>query len=263
MFRLKLISSKGNQKIKDLHKLFCSSKMRSQSGLFVIEGTRLCFDAYKSGAEFESVFITENYLEKFKDDVENIINSAKEAYIVTEEIMKHICDTVNPQGIVCVCKSIVFNLDINENSKFIILVDVQDPANIGTISRTAEAFGIDALVVCGGCDIYNPKALRASMGALFRLPVLQLSIEETFDFLKQNDIKSFASTPRDTAKQITETPFDGRCAMLIGNEANGLNDDVIDKCDVSVTIPMLGRAESLNAAAAASVLMFEMVRGRL
>ena len=105
MFRLKLISSKGNQKIKDLHKLFCSSKMRSQSGLFVIEGTRLCFDAYRSGAEFESVFITENYLEKFKDDVENIINSAKEAYIVTEEIMKHIGDTVNPQGIVCVCKN--------------------------------------------------------------------------------------------------------------------------------------------------------------
>ena len=237
--------------------------MRSQSGLFVIEGTRLCFDAYKSNAEFESVFITENYLEKFKDDVENIINSAKEAYIVTEEIMKHICDTVNPQGIVCVCKNIVYDLKVKDNSKFAVLVDVQDPANVGTISRTAEAFGIDALIVSGGCDIYNPKALRASMGALFRLPVLNFNEEEMFEFFKQNKIISYASTPRETALKITDVSFSGKCAVLIGNEANGLTDNIINKCDNSITIPMIGRAESLNAAAAASVLMFEMVRDEL
>ncbi len=263
MFGLKLISSKSNQKIKDTLKLFCSSKMRSQNGLFVVEGIRLCFDAYKSGVEIQTVFITENCLNKCKDDAEKLIEKASETYIVTEEIMKHICDTVSPQGIVCVCKNINCDLKLNDNSKFTVLVDVQDPANIGTISRTAEAFGIDALIVSGGCDIYNPKALRASMGALFRLPVLQLDIDETFAFLKQNKFKSFASTPRDTAKKITNVSFSGRCAMLIGNEANGLNDDVINKCDNSITIPMLGRAESLNAAAAASVLMFEMVRDSL
>ncbi len=237
--------------------------MRSQSGLFVIEGTRLCFDAYKSGTEFESVFLTENYLEKFKNDVEKIIDVAEESYIVTEDIMKHICDTVNPQGIVCVCKNIVSNLKVKDNSKFTVLVDVQDPANVGTISRTAEAFGIDALIVCGGCDIYNPKALRASMGALFRLPVLQLNSEEIFNFFKVNNIKSFASTPREIANELTKTTFDGKCAMLIGNEANGLSDDIINKCDEAITIKMLGRAESLNAAAAASVLMYEMMRGSI
>jgi len=237
--------------------------MRSQSGLFVIEGTRLCFDAYKSGVEFETVFVTENFIEKFNEDVIKISNSAKETYMVTEEIMKHICDTVNPQGIVCVCKNVVSKFDIKENLKFTVLVDVQDPANVGTISRTAEALGIDALIVCGGCDIYNPKALRASMGALFRLPVLQMNTQEMFEFLESNNIKSFASTPRDTAKELNKTSFDGKCAMLIGNEANGLSDEIIEKCETSVTIQMLGRAESLNAAAAASILMYEMMRGSL
>ena len=237
--------------------------MRSQNGLFVIEGTRLCFDAYKSGVSFESVFVTENYLEKFKGDVQNIINVAEESYIVTDDIMKHICDTVNPQGIVCVCKNIACDFKVNDDSKFTVLVDVQDPANVGTISRTAEAFGIDALIVCGGCDIYNPKALRASMGALFRLPVLQLNEYEMFEFFKVNNIKTFASTPRENAEKLTKTIFDSKCAMLIGNEANGLSDDVINNCDRAVTIQMLGRAESLNAAAAASVLMYEMMRGDL
>ncbi len=235
--------------------------MRSQSGLFVLEGIRLCFDAYKSGVEIETVFVTENCLEKSKEMAEKIINKANESYLVTQDVIKHICDTVSPQGIVCVCKVKNCELRLEDDSKFAVLVDVQDPANVGTISRTAEAFGINALVVCGGCDIYNPKALRASMGALFRLPVLQFNETEMFDYFKNNGVKTFASTPRETAKKLTETNFSGKCAMLIGNEANGLPKETIDNCDVSVTIPMLGRAESLNAAAAASVLMFEMVRG--
>lgn len=231
--------------------------------MFVIEGIRLCYDAYLSGVKIVTVFITEKCLEKCKNDAEKIINSSKESYVVTDEIIKHISDTVSPQGIVCVCEFINAKFQISDNLNAAVLYDVSDPANIGTISRTAEAFGIDMLIVCGGCDIYNPKALRASMGALFRLPVLHFDEEEIFDFFEENNIISYASTPLSFAEKITELSFKGKSAMLIGNEANGLSADVIKKCDYAVTIPMLGRAESLNAAAAASVLLFEMVRDKL
>ncbi len=223
----------------------------------------MCYDAYLSGVKIKSVYITEKCLEKCKDDAEKIIKSAEESYIVTPDIIKHISDTVSPQGIVCVCEFINANFKITDNLKAAVLFDIADPANIGTISRTAEAFGIDMLMVCGGCDIYNPKALRASMGALFRLPVLELEESEVFSFFMKNNIISYASTPRKNAEKLTDISFVGKTAVLIGNEANGLRDETIDKCDHAVTIPMLGRAESLNAAAAASVLLFEMVRENL
>lgn len=263
MLILNLISSKSNTKIKETAKLFCSSKKRSQSGLFVIEGIRLCYDAAISGVKIKIVFITENCLEKCKVEAERIINNAEESYIVNTDIIKHISDTVSPQGIVCVCEFINPKIEISNCLKAAVLFDITDPANIGTISRTAEAFGLDMLIVCGGCDIYNPKALRASMGALFRLPILNFDEYQVFEFLKENRITSYASTPRSTAKKITEISFPDKAAILVGNEANGLRNEVIDKCDAAVTIPMLGRAESLNAAAAASVLLFEMVRDRL
>lgn len=260
---MEFISSKNNTKIKETKKLFCSSKSRSQNGLFVIEGIRLCVDAAISGVKIKTVFLTENCIEKLKSDVEKVLKVCSESFIVTSEIIKHISDTVSPQGIVCVCENITPTYKITENIKIATLFDIADPANIGTISRTVEAFGIDVLIVCGGCDIYNPKALRASMGALFRLPVLEMNESEVFSFFDKNNITSYASTPKNTAEKIIDVNFAGKCAMLIGNEANGLSENIINKCTHTVTIPMLGRAESLNAAAAASVLLFEMVRGDL
>lgn len=260
---MNLISSKNNTKIKYTAKLFCSSKFRSQNGLFVIEGLRLCIDAFKSNVKIKSVFVTKDMINKSNGFVNDIIKNAEESFEVSDDVMKHISDTVSPQGIVCVCENIKPNFNITDNSKITALFDVADPSNLGTISRTAEAFGIDALVVCGGCDIYNPKALRASMGAIFRLPILCLTKDEAFEFFKDNNIKSYASTPRDKAENCINIDFSGKSAVLIGNEANGLSDDVINACDYAITIPMKGRAESLNAAAAASVLLFEMVRGDL
>lgn len=263
MLLLDLISSKNNPKIKETSKLFCSSKFRSQNGLFVIEGLRLCVDAYKSGVKIKTVYVTESFLNKSDKEIREVINSAAESYVVTSQVMLHISDTVSPQGIVCVCENINPVFEVCDNCRIISLFNVADPSNLGTISRTAEAFGINAMVVCGGCDIYNPKALRASMGAIFRLPIITFSEDEAFKFFEKNHIKSYASTPRNDAKRVTDIDFDGKLSVLIGNEANGLPDSVINKCDQAITIPMNGRAESLNAAAAASVLMFEMVRGDL
>ncbi len=255
-----VISSKSNNKIKDTAKLFCSSKKRSQDGLFVVEGLRLCTDALLSSAKIKTVFVTEVCHQKHKIEIDALLEKSDENFYITQDVLRSVSDTVNPQGVVCVCEIQNKEFLLKDKLNAIALINVADPSNLGAISRTAEAFGIDLMIVSGGCDIYNPKALRASMGALFRLPVMQINAEETLEFCKENKIKTFASTPRKSAVNIKNADFSGRCAMLIGNEANGLDDFVLDKCDEQVTIPMLGRAESLNAATAASILMYEMVR---
>lgn len=257
-----MISSKNNPKIKDTAKLFCSSKSRSQNGLFVIEGLRLCYDALLSKVKIKTVFLTEDCYEK-QDKAKEIVSSCNDCFIVTEEIIKHISDTVSPQGIVCVCECLKNDFSVGKEFKSVVLYNVSDPANIGAISRTAEAFDLDLMIVSGGCDIYNPKALRSSMGALFRLPVITVDNDELFKILKENNITSYATVPRNDADKINKIEFDGKSAIIIGNEANGIPEDIIKKCDYKITIPMKGRAESLNAAAAASVSIYEMVRNSL
>lgn len=259
---MNLISSKNNPKIKDTAKLFCSSKIRSQNGLFVIEGLRLCYDALISNVTIKTVFVTEECLNKQAKAVK-IVNSCKESFTVTEDIIKYISDTVSPQGIVCVCEFMNNHFDFNDKLKSIVLCNVADPANVGTISRTAEAFDLDLMIISGGCDIYNPKALRASMGALFRLPVMTVENNELFKLLKENDITSYATVPSNNADKINKTAFAQKSAIIIGNEANGIPEDIIERCDYRITIPMTGRAESLNAAAAASISIYEMVRESL
>lgn len=255
-----VISSKSNNKIKDTAKLFCSSKKRSQDGLFVVEGLRLCTDALLSDVRIKTVFVTEDCHKKHKAEIDALLAKSDEGFYVTQEVLKSITDTINPQGVVCVCEIQSKDFLITENLNAVVLMNVADPSNLGAISRTAEAFGISLMIVSGGCDIYNPKALRASMGALFRLPVIQMNPEKVLEYCKENNIKTFASTPRKSAINIKSADFSARNAMIIGNEANGLDDFVLNNCDQQVTIPMIGRAESLNAATAASVLMYEMVR---
>ena len=132
---------------------------------------------------------------------------------------------------------------------------------MGAISRTAEAFGIDGLVIFGGCDIYNPKALRASMGALVRLPVKVCeNLETEINLCKELGIGTFATVPDRDAKDITKTDFSKGALCVIGNEGNGVSQEIIDLCDERITIKMSGRAESLNAAAAASITMWELVK---
>ncbi|MBQ7129295.1 MAG: RNA methyltransferase, partial [Clostridia bacterium] len=243
-------------------KLFISSKTRSKNGLFVIEGLRLCFDAMQSGIKIKTAFLTQHCYNKFQK-AKDTAEYAEEYYIVTDEVIKNISDTVSPQGIVCVCENIENKFTDKGNLKAVVLCNVADPSNLGTISRTAEAFAVDLLIVSGGCDIYNPKALRASMGALFRLPVLVINQEELFVFLSNNQIKSYATVPNGAKYKINEIAFNKKSAVIIGNEANGITNEVIKKCDYTVTIPMKGRAESLNAASAASISIYEMVRESL
>ena len=256
-----VITAKNNPKIKDIKALLTSSKERKNSELFVLEGVRLCCDAVKSGCEITSVFCTGICAEKYADSINELKSACSDFYFISEDVLKSISDTVTPQGVVCAVKMRSNDFEYESGKRYIALDTIQNPDNLGAISRTAEAFGIDGMIICGGCDIYNPKALRASMGALFRLPVkVCKNLKDEIALCKNVGIMSFATVPDRDAYDITKTDFGKGALCIIGNEGNGVSKDIIDACDEKITIKMQGRAESLNAAAAASITMWELVK---
>lgn len=259
------ITSKTNDTIKDAAKLINNAKYRKQKGKFIIEGLRLCQDAYLSGVKIDKVFFTKNLLEKHPSIIEQLAEKFDKLYMINTEIALKLCDTEHPQGIFCVCDMLdkYKALDKIENTgKFLILENISDPSNIGAIARTAEALGINGILISEGCcDIYNPKALRASMGSLFRIPIMicQDIIKKVTELNKQGML-TLAAVPSDKAELITNINLKSGCAVVIGNEGNGLTEKMKEICRKQITIPMQGRAESLNAAMAAGIIMWEMMR---
>ncbi len=256
-----VINAKNNPKIKEVKSLLTSSRDRRNSGLFVVEGVRLCFDALLSGCEIESVFCTENCAEKYGDEIASLRDGCKFFYTVSNDVLKAISDTVTPQGVVCTVKMKQNSFEYEKGKKYIALDTIQNPDNLGAISRTAEALGLDGMVIYGGCDIYNPKALRASMGALFRLPVCICgNLENEIEKCQGLGIDVFATVPDRDAKNVITVDFSKGAMCIIGNEGNGVSKEIIEKSSDRITIKMDGRAESLNANAAASIIMWEMTR---
>lgn len=258
------ITSKNNDKIKLAVSLKGSASARRKASAFFAEGARLCYDAALSGVDILQFFFTQKAKEKFDGYWELIASKAGEIYEISEDISRKLSDTQTPQGIFCICKTVdkIAKADkINSKGKYILLENVQDPSNLGAISRTAEALGIDGLIIAGGCDIYNPKALRASMGAFFRLNVIVCDELQSFiDEAKALSMTVAASTPSADAVKITELDFSGGVICVVGNEGNGVSDETMKNASVRVTIPMGGRAESLNAGTAAAILIWEMMR---
>ncbi len=255
------IKSKTNDKIKEVKELSKSAQSRREKSLFVCDGLRLCADAVSSGSEIVNVFYTDSFLQKHEKDAISVISAAKNSYEIDGSLMNYVSDTVSPQGIICVVKAKEKPLTLEKMKKYIALDDIQSPDNLGAVMRTAEALGIDGLIICGGCDIYNPKAVRASMGAVFRLPILKVKdLSGYINECKDKGIYTYASVPEKDASDISEVDFRDGGICVIGNEGNGITADVIDACKEKVTILMKGRAESLNAAAAASIIMWEMTR---
>ncbi|MBQ2392315.1 MAG: RNA methyltransferase [Clostridia bacterium] len=256
------ILSKSNPRVKFIKRLLTSSKQRQESGLFAVEGVRLCYDIVRSGIKARELYYTDSAYKKSSVLVDELKSSADESFVVGDEAFCKMTDTVTPQGVLCVLDMPKTKLKIEEGGKYIVLCDVQDPSNLGAVARTAEAFAVSGIIVCGGCDIYNSKALRASMGAFFRIPTAVMNVDDMLNAFKDKYITTYASTPDSNAVSIAECDFSSGCAMLVGNEANGLKKEIISACDKAVTIPMSGRAESLNASVAASILMYEMVKQR-
>lgn len=257
------LTSKDNNNIKNTVKIKKSARYRKRSRLFIAEGLRVCYDAMLSNAEIEILFATEKAIEKNPEKFNELYKYSKKSFIVTEQIFSLISDTESPQGFLCVIKALdkisQFGT-IKSNGKLLALDNVQDPNNLGAILRSAEAFGIDGVVMSEDCcDIYSPKVVRGSMGAVFRIPFLICN--SIASFLNDNtSLESFASVVDSSAKPITDVCFKSPCITVIGNEGNGLKKETIDACKNKITIPMNGKAESLNASIAASIIIWEMIK---
>lgn len=257
------ISSKDNSLIKHINKLNKSAKYREKNKEFVAEGVRLCVDALESGAEFSSLVISGNALSKYTDEIKKLSQKSDNSYVLVNSLFNDISNTKTPQGIICIVKALdkptLFD-KMKGSFKILALENIQDPSNLGTILRTAEAVGVDGVILSGDCcDIYSPKVVRGSMGAVFRIPFSV--VESIEDFVSNHkSITSYASVVDSNALKITDVKFDDTSVLVIGNEGNGIKKSTVDKCDYKITIPMNGRAESLNASAAAAILIWEMIK---
>ncbi len=260
MLDFKPITSRENSLIKLVSFLQTSAKKRQENGLFVLEGLRICLDAMENSIRFDKLIISDTAIKKYSDAVNSFALNAKECFVIPDSLMDRISDTKSPQGIIAVCKiRDRKSSEIDPCGRYVALENVADPANLGAVSRTAEALGASGLILSAdGCDPYSPKALRASMGTLLRVSVF--IFDDFAEELKSSGLKSFACVVDKNAESIKEQSFSGGSVVIIGNEANGITDKTKAAADKLVTIPMLGRAESLNAAAAAAIATWEMMK---
>ena len=260
--RFASLDSVSNEKIKQAVKLRESSRYRRECGRFFLEGLRLCRDAAESEVHIFSLFFTEEAYEKYTRDIDLLSSKAESSFVISPVCRDKLSDTKTSQGVFLICGflSVCHEAEIDLSGKYIALENVQDPANLGAVCRTAEALGIDGAVLCGCCDIYNPKAQRAAMGSLLRLPVIMTqNLPALLTDLKKKGMTVLSTTPDSSAEPITKVDMSGGVIAVIGNEGNGVTEQTQSVCR-RITIPMKGRAESLNASMAAAVTMWEILR---
>lgn len=237
-------------------------KYRQQKGLFLAEGLRTVEEAVNANAA-EIIFYLAIENERTRLILEKAAAQQIKLVCVTENVMKKIADTETPQGIIAVSKIQKTKLEsLFSKGKMLLVLDrVSDPGNLGTMLRTADAAGIGGLVLLKGCaDIYSPKTVRASMGSIFHLPVIDSLEEEDFIENAKKAGYSVLVTCLDGADNLYKADLGGRIAFVMGNEANGVSSGLLTAADKKVYIPMEGRAESLNVAMAAGIVMFEALR---
>lgn len=253
------ITSKDNQLIKFVSLLQSSAKQRKQYGFFVLEGLRICSDAYENNIRFDKLIVTKTALAKYNDHIKEFAEISKKCYVLSDSIFKKISDTNSPQGIIAVAIIPDIVAKISPYGRYIALENISDPSNLGAIARSAEALGVSGIILSSdGCDPYSPKSLRSSMGTLLRMPLY--IVDDIMQLIKDNKLRSFACVVDKDALKICDCNFDDGVVVLIGNEANGLLEQTKAHADYRVTIPMKGKAESLNAAVAASISMWEMMK---
>ena len=256
-----MITSTGNSQVKRLLQLQKKSKARNEEKVFLVEGLRMFMEVPEE--RVQKVYISETLYNKKKQELKLEKFSIE---VLSDAVFQHVSDTKTPQGILCVVNQKEYDLEavLNaENPHFMVLDNLQDPGNLGTIVRTAEAAGVDAVFLSKeSVDIYNPKTIRSTMGSIYRMTIIYVEdLQELLERFKQKEIKSYAAH-LEGKNTYDKEDYQRGTAILIGNEGNGLREEISRSADVWVRIPMEGKVESLNAAIAASVLMFEVYRQR-
>ena len=256
------ISSKDNERVK-YTKALLKSKNRQKESKYIIEGYRILTLAIECNADLDYVFINEDFENKTEhvEFLKVLEDKNIKVFKTTNKIFKDLIDTENTQGILGVVKFKERKIEhnISNDDKFVLILDrIQDPGNMGTIIRTADAAGVDAIIALkGSVDIYNPKVIRSTMGSIFDMNIINCTQEECLKALKSKDF-NIVSSFLNTDNYYHKTEYGNKVALVIGNEANGVNDDLIDQSDILVKIPIYGNAESLNAAISSAILMYEI-----
>lgn len=250
---MNILTSRQNPLCAHLRKLSAQGRYRRETGEYLADGRKLWDEAVKWKAPIKRLITTPETQVELPSGVEHTV--------VSPQLMEYLSPMESPQGF-------LFTLSIPpaerprlEGERYLVLDGLQDPGNVGTIWRTADALGADGLLLLNHCaDPYGPKTVRAAMGASFRLPAWEVTLEELQALLAQRDLPLYAAALAEDCRDVRRTDL-GRCAMVVGNEGHGVSAEVLAACQGTVIIPMRSRCESLNAATAAAILLWEMGRG--
>ncbi len=267
---MEIITSRKNGSVRLMRELSRERSARESSGLFAAEGDHLCVELCRCskadersgiGFEIKLALYTEKAEKKYPDTVKTLGRCSEQCAVISEELAEYISDTKTPQGLFAAAVT-PKAAAIPQNAKRAVVLDgVQDPANVGTIIRTAEALGIDFAALGAGCaDIWSPKTLRASMGSVFRLPCISGGAVEIISTLKK-EFSVYSAMLDESAARLGSFEFPEKSAVVIGSEGKGVSKEAADLCGGSVYIPISG-AESLNAAAAAAIILWELSKGK-
>jgi len=250
------IESTSNAKYKYIKSL-AQKKARTESGCFCVEGIKSVNDALRSGFVTETVAVSREFYNL------GIIPDTDVIYIINDNIFPQLCDTKNPQGILSVLKMRNDTFSPVKGNIYVYCDHISDPGNLGTVIRTADASGMDAVLMSPECvDLYSPKTIRSSMGSYFHIPVYENITADMLNSYKKDGFKILSSDLSDNTTDYRKADYTGAVVLILGNEANGITDDIKKISDEFIKIPILGKAESLNVSVAGGILMYEAVRKR-
>ncbi|ETT82558.1 RNA methyltransferase [Viridibacillus sp. FSL R5-0477] len=249
---MKRIESPQNSLVKYWKKLVTTRKERERSGEFIVEGFHLVEEAIKNNGEVLTIIVREGVDIPHTWNIDDIF-----VVEVTQAIAKELSETEHPQGIFAQCKQREVTEEEQVGWTKLLLIDaVQDPGNVGTMIRTADAAGIDAVILGkGSADAFNPKTVRSAQGSHFHIPVVKGDLGDWIDSL-QDRLIPVIGTALDNAVVYSEVKKGDKFALIMGNEGNGIHPDLLAKTDANVIIPILGQAESLNVAVASGILLY-------
>ena len=251
---MELITSRANKLMVRVKKLRDDRRQRRKEGVYLCDGVKMLEEAIRWGAPIETVI--------FSQGLEHTpVPEGVRTAVVPEELMRSISPMDAPQGALFLVRAPGLTPpQVLPGKRYLVLDGLQDPGNVGTILRTADAFGCDGLLLVNHCaDPFNPKTVRATMGAIFRTPVWEVTQEELLELLERSGLKLYATALREDTVSLPQAAL-GRCAVIIGSEGKGVCDALLTSCSRTIRIPMEPTCESLNAAMAAAVVLWELYR---
>lgn len=250
---MKEIQSAKNPRIKELKKLH-KKKYREETGEYLLEGFHLVEEAVASHAKVKEILITEKGLEEWEEWLKNHLDIP--CTLVTNEVMAVVSDLPTPQGILAVMLYEKVNMS-ELTGGWLLLDNVQDPGNVGTMIRTADAFGLSGVVLGkGSADIYSTKVLRSMQGSNYHLPILQTDLEQMIPLLKEHNFNIYGTELNEDARSLEQVTVSEKYAIVMGNEGQGVRPEILSLTDKNIYIPIRGNAESLNVGVAAGIVLY-------